>query len=213
MVDKGVMKMIDRFKHIDPNNEKVQRIINCGFREFSKQSYKKASTNQIVKDAGVSRGLLYHYFKDKEELYDFLIYYSMKLSVEELENKIQWGETDFLNRMRYSIVLRLEWANKYLFLFEFHNKIDKKKVMEYKEQVASEEPEFREKFYHYNLDFSNIKSGVDVNKMINLTRFAMKQITKEHMDLVIIEGKEIDKDALMKEIDIYLDFIRTTFYK
>lgn len=213
MVDKGVQTMIDRFKHIDLNNEKVQRIINCGFEEFSKQPYEKASTNQIVKDAGVSRGLLYHYFKDKEELYDFLIYYSMKLAVEELENKVQWGETDFLNRMRYSIVLRLEWMNKYPYLFEFFNTIDNKKVMEYKEQMVSEEPEFREKFYHYNLDFSRLKTGVDVHMMINLTRFTIKQISKEHMDRVIIEGKDIDKDALMKEIDMYLDFIRKTFYE
>lgn len=203
--------MIDKFKHIDLNNEKVQRIVNRGFEEFSKQSYEKASTNQIVKDAKVSRGLLYHYFKDKEDLYDFLIYYSIKIGVEELENKIHWNETDFLNRIRDTIRLKLEWTDKYPYLFEFYDKIDRKKVLEY--TLQSESTKLKEKFYNHNLDFSNIKQGVEVQKLINLTGYAVKQITKEHMDRYFIEGKVIDREALMKEIDIYLDFIRVNFYK
>ncbi|GKX28826.1 TetR family transcriptional regulator [Vallitalea longa] len=205
--------MIDRFKHIDLSNERVQRIINHGFEEFSKQSYEKSSTNQIVKNAGVSRGLLYHYFKDKEELYDFLIYYSIKIVMNELEKKIDWNNTDFLYRIRNVIILKLEIIENYPYLFEFHDKIDKKKIAKYSYEVEGEIPKFREKFYNYNLDFCNVKSGVDIDKMINVTRFVVKQIYTDYMERVFIEETSINKEVLMKEIDIYLDFIRTSFYK
>lgn len=73
--------MDKRFSHIDADNEKVHRIIDYGFKEFSENDFEKASTNNIVKQANISRGLLYYYFKDKRELYDYLVEYSVKTSV------------------------------------------------------------------------------------------------------------------------------------
>ena len=43
------------------DEEKKQKIINASIEEFSK-GYSLASTNEIVRKAGVSKGLLFHYF-------------------------------------------------------------------------------------------------------------------------------------------------------
>jgi len=45
----------NRFEHIDINNDKIQKIVNCAFEVFSKNDLEKASTNMIVKQAGISR--------------------------------------------------------------------------------------------------------------------------------------------------------------
>lgn len=213
LFSKGASDMTEQFEHIDLTNEKVQRIINYGFKEFSEQPFEKASTNEIVKNAQVSRGLLYHYFKDKENLYDFLICYSIKLTIEELENKINWNETDFFNRLRDSILLKLQLMDKYPYLLEFYNRIDKQTVLRYKQQEIDEILSFKKKFYHYNLEFNNLKPDVDIEKMMNLTKFAVKQITQNHTDTLVNKEKHLDKEALLKEIDTYLEFIRSTFYK
>ncbi len=52
--------------------EKQQKIINAGFRVFSENSYKKSPMNEIADCAGISKSLLYHYFRNKRELYLFL---------------------------------------------------------------------------------------------------------------------------------------------
>ena len=48
--------------------EKQQKIINAGFRVFSQNSYKKSPMNEIADYAGISKSLLFHYFRNKREL-------------------------------------------------------------------------------------------------------------------------------------------------
>lgn len=52
--------------------EKQKRIINAGFRVFSRNSYKKSPMQEIAGCAGISKALLFHYFRNKKELYLFL---------------------------------------------------------------------------------------------------------------------------------------------
>lgn len=41
------------------------RILNAAAREFAQSGYDGASTNRIVEYAGIAKGALFHYFKDK----------------------------------------------------------------------------------------------------------------------------------------------------
>lgn len=53
--------------------EKRLAIINAGYRVFSRNSYKKSPVSEIAKEAGISKSLLFHYFRNKKELYLFLV--------------------------------------------------------------------------------------------------------------------------------------------
>ena len=46
-----------------------RKIVDAALREFGQRGYEGASTNQICFTAGISKGLLYHYFKNKENLF------------------------------------------------------------------------------------------------------------------------------------------------
>lgn len=59
------------FFTIDP--EKRSRIMEAAIHEFSSQMYDKASINQIIKEADISRGSFYQYFENKDDLYFFSI--------------------------------------------------------------------------------------------------------------------------------------------
>ena len=52
--------------------EKQQAIINAGYRVFSQNTYKKSPVSEIAAEAGISKSLLFHYFRNKKELYLFL---------------------------------------------------------------------------------------------------------------------------------------------
>ncbi len=46
-----------------------QKIIDSAIAEFGTNSYADASLNAICKNGNISKGIIYHYFKDKDELY------------------------------------------------------------------------------------------------------------------------------------------------
>ena len=52
-------------------------IRNSARVEFGAGTFKKTSADSIAKRAGVSKGLLFHYFKDKWELYLYLFQYAI----------------------------------------------------------------------------------------------------------------------------------------
>lgn len=46
-----------------------QRILDAALEEFSSRGYESASLNTICAEKGISKGIIYHHFKDKDELY------------------------------------------------------------------------------------------------------------------------------------------------
>jgi len=53
--------------------EKKQKIKEAAIRLMSERGYHRTSSNEIAKEAGVSIGTFYSYFKDKKELYKELV--------------------------------------------------------------------------------------------------------------------------------------------
>ncbi|MCI5481154.1 MAG: TetR/AcrR family transcriptional regulator, partial [Lachnospiraceae bacterium] len=53
--------------------EKRNRILSTGIKEFSGKSYKDVSTDHITKACGISKGLLFHYFGSKREFYFYCL--------------------------------------------------------------------------------------------------------------------------------------------
>ena len=62
--------MFSKFLNLD---EKQDRILNAAIKEFAQKGYDSASTNEIVKEAGISKGLLFHYFKIKSSYFSFYL--------------------------------------------------------------------------------------------------------------------------------------------
>lgn len=61
-----VLFIVSRDIQVAKNKEKI---IKVAIEEFATNGYKSASTNSICKNAKISKGLLYHYYSTKENLY------------------------------------------------------------------------------------------------------------------------------------------------
>ena len=53
--------------------EKKQRIKDAAIKLMSEKGYHSTSSNEIAKEAGVSIGTFYSYYKDKKDLYKELV--------------------------------------------------------------------------------------------------------------------------------------------
>lgn len=74
--------------------EKRNRIINAALEEFSENFFSNASINKIVKKAKISKGSFYQYFKNKKDLYKYILDKMFKLKMEYLSKVIKDKNTD-----------------------------------------------------------------------------------------------------------------------
>ena len=62
------------------NARKRERILEAAAKEFAAHGYDGASLNQILDNAGISKGAAYYYFDDKADLYTTtILHYSQEL--------------------------------------------------------------------------------------------------------------------------------------
>ncbi len=85
-------------KREDKNKLCREKIINGALEEFAVKSYAEASMNSVAERGGISKGIIYHYFKNKDELYPACL----KICFDSLAEKIRrecGEEGDYDERM------------------------------------------------------------------------------------------------------------------
>ena len=95
------------FSELD--SEKQQRIIEAALTEFSEYGYENGSTNRIVKNCGISKGSLFKYFENKEELYFYLIDTVSAQMAEEMRFDVSRLSRDLYERVIEYSVAEISW--------------------------------------------------------------------------------------------------------
>lgn len=103
-------------KFWDMKKEKQDRIMNAAIGVFATQGYAHASTDEIVKRAGISKGLLFHYFISKQGLYDFLYDYFSRFMRLELSGIAARGREGFFERCIAIETARTQAMKQYPFI-------------------------------------------------------------------------------------------------
>lgn len=78
--------------------EKQERIIEAGYQCFGKMGYKKASAQDIAKAAGISKGMIFHYFGSKKGMYLYLIQTSSTEIMDAFHTGFDENVTDYFER-------------------------------------------------------------------------------------------------------------------
>ncbi len=106
--DRGLRHMPTKI-FADLDNEKQERILKTALKEFAEYGYENASTNRIVKNCGVSKGSLFKYFENKEELYFYLIDTVSAQMTEETRVDISGLSKDLYERVIEYSVTEISW--------------------------------------------------------------------------------------------------------
>ncbi|MGI6551342.1 MAG: TetR/AcrR family transcriptional regulator [Syntrophomonadales bacterium] len=128
----AVIIIYSKFNSLEP--EKRARIINAALKEFARNGYEKASTNEIVKESYISKGSLFNYFNSKKELYLFLLDYVAEI-VEKIYAEVDWSETDFFERMRQLGSVKFKIYKKFPQAFHFLKSLANEDAAEVKSEI------------------------------------------------------------------------------
>lgn len=106
-------------KFFDLKKEKQDRMINAALKIFSIGGYKHASTDDIVSEAGISKGLLFHYFGSKLGLYSFLYDYSVRFMKLEITGGVSSTEQDYFEIRRAMEYAKMQVLKNYPYMQQF----------------------------------------------------------------------------------------------
>ena len=117
-------------KFFDLKKEKQDRMINAALKVFAAGGYAHASTDDIVREAGISKGLLFHYFVSKAGLYSFIYDYSVRYVMLELSTGVSPKETDYFELLVQIKHSHLQAMKSYPCILRFLNRCREEKVGE-----------------------------------------------------------------------------------
>ena len=103
-------------KFFDLKQEKQDRMVNAALRIFALNGYQHASTDDIVKEAHISKGLLFHYFDSKLGVYSFVYDYAVRYISLELSSAIDPEETSFFSVLRQMEAAKMQVLKSYPFM-------------------------------------------------------------------------------------------------
>lgn len=196
-------------KFFDLKKEKQDRMINAALKVFAQNGYKHASTDDIVAEAGISKGLLFHYFINKLGLYTFLYDYSIRFMALELSTGVNREEDDFFALFKQMESAKLQVLKNYPYMQQF---IESTKYENVKEALlATEEKknslhEAKENIIR-RADLSRFRAEADVGKITNMLTYTVQGIMKRSFF-----ESSFHPEMVNEEIIAYLDMIKALSY-
>lgn len=189
--------------------EKHQRIVRAGMENFAKSGYKKATMDEIVADAGISKGLIFHYFGSKKKLFLYLYEFAYSFVYERLVPHFDLEQPDLFERIRQSEQVKLEVMREYPYILDFLISARRDENVElYTEMKRFSKENFApwsERFIK-GLDIGKLRDGIDLERVVRIIQWCTSGLLAEHKDNFVLED-------VFAEMDIYLDLMRKAFYK
>lgn len=192
-------------KFFDLQREKQDRIINAAIKIFAQNGYKHASTDVIVKEAGISKGLLFHYFSSKSGLYSFLFDYSVKYMLFEYSRAISADEKDYFNIRKAMEGAKLNVLRNYPFMSQFIDCGMTETQADVVDSIADAKNTYAKAMDKYLSQGKTeaLQPAVNKTTLENLIRFTVDGLTNDQM-----QADSYQPEILYEQITMYLDILR-----
>jgi len=202
------------------DTEKKNRIINSAIEEFSKYPFNKASTNNIVKNAEISKGLLFHYFGNKKELYEYISGFVIHKLFDEITKRIDWENTDLFDRIKQIALAKIELAADYPQLFTFaikvfasENPTNLNQALKIYEDKGIDVQQYFTKIYQHNVDYTLFSDAKNIGINVDIIRWTIEKFAEEKVMKTVAADDLTIIQKLSEEMNAYIDVLKKAFYK
>ena len=192
-------------KFFDLKKDKQDRMINAALKIFALRGYRHASTDDIVREAAISKGLLFHYFGSKLGVYSFIYDYSVRYMILEMRTAVDPNEKDLFEVMKQIEHARMKAMRGYPYMQQFLNRSMSEDVSE--ALLAIEEKrgaleEAADSIYR-QIDYSQLPTQIDGEKLRKMLDFTVKGLLTERF-----QDASFQPEMLYSEICDYLDMMK-----
>ena len=210
----GVTIIYSKFKNL--KSEKQKKIIDASLKEFAHNGYDKASTNEIVESADISKGALFNYFHSKKELYIFLLDYGIEI-IEKLYKAIDFKERDIFKRIGNIGIQKIKLQKEFPHVFDFLASSKLEESAEVKSIIGDKIDVVYDNGFvkmYKDIDYSMFREDIDIEKAIEILNWAMFGFGEKSIRQIdsFKTSAEIGED-MIKEWEQYSKILKETFYK
>ncbi len=209
--------MCEKFQTISA--EKQRTILDAALTEFSERGYHKANTNAICEKAGISKGLLFHYFGSKKSLYLYLLNDVMKEMSRRLIAYTRQDKTDLFDLMTEVSIAKMrvgaEMPEGYRLVYEAFLVTPDELTKDINRNYANAYAEQRGQMLML-ADGSKFKPSVSVERAIDLLLACTEGMFKRYYDQyrrMTPEEALPHIDGVRKELIENLLLLKSAFYK
>ncbi|MDQ0430705.1 AcrR family transcriptional regulator [Planomicrobium stackebrandtii] len=205
---------MEKFESLDP--EKQKRILDSALMEFAEKGYRQASTNRIVKQAGIGKGMLFYYFKNKKDLYEYLIEYSLNFIIDGYLSLVDKNETDFIKRLEGACQIKMKAQMENEHVFNFMGTVMLTKDLDLPPHLQKRYEQLQQQGYallYEGIDKTLFRKDVDVDKAFNLIRWGVDGYQQDLLQR--LQGKkmtELDFEPYWDEFYAYIEILKKSFY-
>ncbi len=197
-------------KFFDLKKEKQDRMINAALKVFSIGGYKHASTDDIVNEAGISKGLLFHYFGSKLGLYSFLYDYSVRFMKLEITGGVSSAEQDYFEIRRQIEYAKMQVLRNYPYMQRFLNRCRFEDVSEALMAIERQKnvlPDIQAVLKNQS-DRSLFKNEVDYEKLDQILTYTVDGLMDARF-----QDASFQPDLLYNETCSYFDMMKKLTYR
>lgn len=185
--------------------ERRQAILDAGYRVFARNSYKHSPMQEIADEAGISKSLLFHYFRNKKELYLFLLDEGAKLTVGRLTESGCYEQEDLFGAMYMGMKAKADVMRLYPDMTAFVLKAYYEQDEEIRgevQKVIAKYLDFRANAYLLNLPSARFVPGLDLKKMYLEMLWASEGYLWEKVQRGDLDVNEMEQD-FVRMIDFW----------
>ncbi|WP_010235048.1 TetR/AcrR family transcriptional regulator [Clostridium arbusti] len=198
--------------------EKKKKIIDVCIKEFGKNGYINASTNNIVLNAGISKGSLFNYFDNKKKLYLYILDYTINFYVNLMVKKMKINNPDILKRILEWAGLKLSIAMDEPVVYQFFASAFINIPEELKTDIEIRYNKLYAEGYRLtveDIDYTLFRDDIDKQKSIELIIMSMNGISEKYISLYkSLEDNGYEKiSQAYDQLKEYVSILRKVYYR
>lgn len=193
-------------KFFDLKKEKQDRIINAALKVFADNGYKHASTDEIVKEAGISKGLLFHYFTSKMGLYTFLYDYCVRFLSLEYKSTVSEKQTDYFKLMSEQEQAKKNILKSYPYMQKFIDCSQTEDDTDAVSETTDLRNELQDIYDNYmdDIDVSVFRKDIDTECIDSMLQYTLKGIMNE-----MLQSSSFNADKYYSEAVKVINVLKT----
>lgn len=196
--------MYENFQKI--SEEKKDRIIKAALKEFAVKGYEEASTNNIVKEAGISKGMIFHYFENKKNLYLYILDYCAELYFQKTKEICEKYYNSAFEKFNQLLEERTEWLKGEMYLGIIISNALLCNLPNELQPIAAEKTqsliERMKKVTLSNIDTSDFNENVDLNKVFDMFSFIFQALTMRYLKKYSFIQSELKEGEVIEELEM-----------